>query len=318
MMANDRKDKGKTLMLGEESTHSESQNHNASGSNNTGNYNGDYSNYNGGYSSSYRGRGRGRNNNSSNNRSNPSFSNSSARILGLGKPHVSTCPNHDHIILAGSCSQMITDTVVELTKEFDMKDLGQLWYFLGLQITYQFTGLLLKDDSTPYHNPEQYRTIVGALQYLTFTRPDITFSMNQCCQFMHDPMNSHVVVVKRILQYLSGTIDYGLSFKPGKLHLQAYSDANWAAIALSSNPVFHSRVKHIEIDYHLVRERVIRGDLNVSHVSSKKQFADILTKGLAAPLFQCHCFNLMLGSSKHEIAGECKDVLVVSDDDKCT
>lgn len=82
---------------------------------------------------------------------------------------------------------------------------------------------------------------------------------------------------------------------------------NISAIALSSNPVFHSRVKHIEIDYHFVRERVIRGDLDVQHVSSKEQFADILTKGLSNSLFQEHCSNLMLGSNKYEIEGGCKD-----------
>ncbi|CAN6572721.1 unnamed protein product [Malus baccata var. baccata] len=332
----------------------------------------------------------------------------------------------DDIILTGSSSTLIDDVIVQLTKEFDMKDLGQLNYFLGLQVSYHSGGLfvsqskyikdllnkvdlqdskpcstpclpshrLLKDDGDPYHSPEQYRSIVGALQYVTFTRPDIAFSVNQCCQFMHSPMTSHVVAVKRILRYLSGTLDYGLHFKPGQLHLQAYSDADWAgdpndrrstsghivylgsspiswaskkqhtvsrssteaeyralaiaaaelawirqllcdlhvsvftapviycdnisAIALSSNPVFHSRVKHIEIDYHFVRERVIRGDLNVCHVSSKEQVADILTKGLAAPLFQSHCSNLMLSSIKHEIAGGCKDVIGGSDLDKCT
>ncbi|CAN6708560.1 unnamed protein product [Malus baccata var. baccata] len=166
----------------------------------------------------------------------------------------------DDIILTGSSSTLIDDVIMELTKEFDMKDLGQLSYFLGLQVSYQSGGLfvsqskyikdllnkvdlqdskpcptlclpyhkLLKDDGDPYHSPEQYRSIVGALQYVNFTRPDIAFSVNQCCQFMHSPMTSHVVAVNRILRYLSGTLDYGLHFKPGQLHLQAYSDADWA------------------------------------------------------------------------------------------
>lgn len=60
---------------------------------------------------------------------------------------------------------------------------------------------------------------------------------------------------------------------------------NISVIALSSNPMFHSRVKHIEIDYHFIRERVIKGDLVVHHVSSKAQFVDILTKGLSMSLF---------------------------------
>jgi len=83
---------------------------------------------------------------------------------------------------------------------------------------------------------------------------------------------------------------------------------NLSTISLASNPVFHSRMKHLQIDYHFVRERVIKGDLLVQHVSSTDQFADILIKGLSTPLFQRHCSNLMLGSSKHMIAGECQDI----------
>ncbi|KAI5314164.1 hypothetical protein L3X38_043340 [Prunus dulcis] len=243
---------------------------------------------------------------------------------------------------------------------------------------------LLKDDGKPYSHPEQYRSIVGALQYLTFTRPNIAFSVNRACQFIHNPMEYHVMVVKRILRYLKGTIDFGIWFKHGLLHLHAYSDVDWAgdpndrryvsgfivylgsspiswaskkqhtvssssteaeyralaiattelawirqlfcdmqvplhvpplihcdnisAIALSSNPGFHSRLKHLQINYYFVRERVIRGDLLVQHVSSANQFADILTKGLSILLFQHHCSNLMPGSSKHEIEGACKDI----------
>ncbi|BBH09384.1 transposable element gene [Prunus dulcis] len=302
----------------------------------------------------------------------------------------------DDIILTYSNSYLITSVISALTQEFNMKDLGQLTYFMGLQISYQSTGLfvsqtkyikelfdrvdlqdskpcpapclpyhkLLKDDGKPYSHPEQYRSIVSALQYLTFTRPDIAFSVNQACQFIHNPMEYHVVAVKRILRYLKGTIDFGIWFKHGLLHLHAYSDVNWAgdpndcryvsgfivylgsspifwaskkqhtvssssieaeyrslavataelawirqlfcdmqmplhvpplihcdnisAIALSSNPGFHSRLKHLQINYYFVREQVIRGDLLVQHVSSANQFADILTKGLSILLFQHH------------------------------
>ena len=78
---------------------------------------------------------------------------------------------------------------------------------------------------------------------------------------------------------------------------------NVSAIALSTNPVFHAKSKHIEIDYHFVRERVTRGDLQIQHVSSSDQYIDILTKGLSTSLFQLHCGNLMLCSSAHELEG---------------
>ncbi|CAN6555559.1 unnamed protein product [Malus baccata var. baccata] len=128
----------------------------------------------------------------------------------------------DDIIITGSSSSDISTVILALTQQFDMKDLGQLSYFLGLPIQ------LLKEEGQPYHNPEQYRSVVAALQYLTFTKPDIAFAVNQCCQFMHRPMDSHVVAVKRILRYLSGTMTYGIHFKPGTLFLQAYSDVDWA------------------------------------------------------------------------------------------
>lgn len=55
---------------------------------------------------------------------------------------------------------------------------------------------------------------------------------------------------------------------------------NLSAIALSANPVFHSRIKHLDTDYHFVREKVQQGDLEVSYILTEDQSADILTKGL--------------------------------------
>ncbi|XP_068334956.1 uncharacterized mitochondrial protein AtMg00810-like [Pyrus communis] len=87
---------------------------------------------------------------------------------------------------------------------------------------------LLKDDGTPFGNHELYRSIVGELQYLTFTRPDIAFSVHQVCQFMHCPIESHYLAVKMILRYLKGTQHYGIQYMKGKLELNAFSDADWA------------------------------------------------------------------------------------------
>ena len=79
------------------------------------------------------------------------------------------------------------------------------------------------EDST------HYRSIVGALQYLTLTRPDISFSVNKVCQYLHAPTTAHWTAVKRILRYIHGTRTVGLIFqKSVSTLLSAYSDADWA------------------------------------------------------------------------------------------
>jgi hypothetical protein len=73
-----------------------------------------------------------------------------------------------------------------------------------------------------------YRSVVGALQYLTLTRPDISFAMKKVCQFLHAPTTHHCSVVKRILCYLRGTCGLGLKInRSTSLLLSAFSDADW-------------------------------------------------------------------------------------------
>ena len=87
---------------------------------------------------------------------------------------------------------------------------------------------LSKNDGDPLPNPREYRSVVGALQYVTLTRPDIAFAINQVCKFMQDLRSTHWIAVKRILHFLKGTITHGLHFCEGPLQFTAYSDANWA------------------------------------------------------------------------------------------
>ena len=74
-----------------------------------------------------------------------------------------------------------------------------------------------------------YRSIVGALQYLTLTRPELQYAVQQVCLHMHAPRDAHWSAVKRILRYICGTMDFGLSLHASpSTDIVAYSDADWA------------------------------------------------------------------------------------------
>ena len=171
----------------------------------------------------------------------------------------------DDVIITGSTQQAISQLIQELHSTFSLKDLGSLHYFLGIDFLgieakpTSERGLLLsqskyisdllvkasvsdckpsttpmssgtkltKSGSEPFDNPSLYRSIVGALQYTTITRPELAFSVNKVCQFMHQPLQSHWQAVKRILRYLKGTINLGLHLKPcSSFNLHAFCDAD--------------------------------------------------------------------------------------------
>ncbi|KAM1079132.1 hypothetical protein ACFX2B_013731 [Malus domestica] len=215
------------------------------------------------------------------------YSDSSLFVKTVGANIVILLLYVDDIIITGSATIVIQQVIDALTSEFNIKDLGPLHYFLGIQISKTAKGLflsqqkyvqdllvktemldskpcdtpclpsnrLLKDDGDPYPNPTLYRSVVGALQYLTFTRPDIAFSVHQVCQFMQHPMVSHFTAVKRILRYLKGTMSCGITYSQGDLALSAFSDADWArdpndwrsttgsVVFLGNNPISWSSKK---------------------------------------------------------------------------
>lgn len=84
-------------------------------------------------------------------------------------------------------------------------------------------------QGTPFNDPTLNRSLVGALQYLTITHPDLSYAMNQANQFLQTPTSPHFRLIKRILRYVNGTISYGLTFdKPPRTNLVVYSDVDWA------------------------------------------------------------------------------------------
>lgn len=299
----------------------------------------------------------------------------------------------DDLLLTGNDLKMASDVEGKLGDRFLLKNLGQLNYFLGVQATWKGNSLFLsqtkyindllhrvqmtssKAVSTPaavthskstelttaFSDTTLYRSTLGRLQYLSFTRPEIGYSVNKLAQYMHSPMVSHWQEVKRILRYLQGTAGFGITISPTSLtKLNAYSDADWAgsvddrksttgyaiylgcnlvswssrkqksvsrssteaeyralanttseviwiqnmmaelgitvqipllwcdnlgATNLTVNPVYHSRMKHVQIDVHFVRDQVAQKKLTVCYLSTKDQIADILTKPLSKGRF---------------------------------
>lgn len=141
-----------------------------------------------------------------------------------------------------------------------MTDLGTLQYFLGLKLSSTGTRLLLTqtkyatdvlrkfgllhskscktpcalkeatDTSVAYSTNEShlFRQMAGALQYLTFSHPNVAYTVSKIFQFMHQPLLSHLVALKRILGYVRGTLSHGLHFTKGSLDIRAFSDSSWA------------------------------------------------------------------------------------------
>lgn len=89
-------------------------------------------------------------------------------------------------------------------------------------------SMLRAKTCSDFSNHELYKSIVGALQYVTLTRPNSSFSMNKVYQYMSQPKDAHWVVVKIILRYLSGTIQHGLEFQPSTyLQINGFVDFDW-------------------------------------------------------------------------------------------
>ncbi|RVW45781.1 putative mitochondrial protein [Vitis vinifera] len=89
-------------------------------------------------------------------------------------------------------------------------------------------SIIIPSDEQPI-DPTRYRQLVGSLQYLTFTRPDIVHAVNKGCQHFQAPTKADLGAVKRILGYLKGTMEHGIRFfKQSSLRLTGFYDVDWA------------------------------------------------------------------------------------------
>ncbi|XP_073017888.1 uncharacterized protein [Primulina eburnea] len=282
------------------------------------------------------------------------------------------------IIIVGPSSDIIQSLKTYLQGNFKLKDLGSLKYFLGLEIARSQHGICLSQrhysltllentdflaskqtptpmeprlrlnniDGEPLVDISQYRSIIGRLLYLTFSRPDIMFAVHKLSQFVSKPRTCHLQPVHHLLRYLKSTPGQGIYFSASSsTHLRAFSDADWAscpdtrksvigfciflgdalvawkakkqatisrssteaeyralasttseilwliqllrdfhihpsspptlfcdsqsAMHIAHNPLFHERAKHIEIDCHFIRGKILDGSIKLLPIRLK-------------------------------------------------
>ncbi|XP_040968059.1 uncharacterized mitochondrial protein AtMg00810 [Gossypium hirsutum] len=242
------------------------------------------------------------------------------------------------IVLTGSSNAEIDSVVQQLQDRFALKDMGRLIFFLGIEVKYTPQGLLLSqrkyiqellhktgmtdaaatptpmvgtlklvasDDSQPFAYGYLYRSTVGMLQYLCITRPDLSFCVNKLSQYMNSPSDTHWRGVKRVLRYLSGTMEHGLLLSDGSFQLVGYSDADWASsvedrrsttgyvIYLGANPIAWCSKKQAVVSKSYSEAKYCSLANCVSELLWVKQLLEELglvlqqTSVITPPLLQC-------------------------------
>ncbi|GJR08506.1 ribonuclease H-like domain, reverse transcriptase, RNA-dependent DNA polymerase [Tanacetum coccineum] len=167
----------------------------------------------------------------------------------------------DDIIFGSTMTSMVKEFEKLMQKEFKMSSMGELTFFLGLQVKQSTAGIFISQDkyvkdilnkfdfrtikpaTTPIEAHKSlgkdeegedvdvhlYRSMIGCLMYLTTSRPDIMFAVCLCARFQVTPKISHMHAVKRIFRYLKHQPKLGLWYpKDSPFHLEAFSDSDYA------------------------------------------------------------------------------------------
>ncbi|KAH9799739.1 hypothetical protein KPL71_000448 [Citrus sinensis] len=196
----------------------------------------------------------------------------------------------DDIIFCSTNELLCKDFSSCMSQEFEMSIMGELKYFLGLQIKQNEEGIFInqakyvkdllkrfgyengtakstlmsttikldKDEKGKEVDIKTYRGMIGSLLYLTASRPDIMFSVCLCVRFQSCPKESHMLAVKRIFRYLIGTINLGLWYPKGThIDLTCYSDADFAGFKITGSSIRKTRFPKLHFcfkpDYQLAK-----------------------------------------------------------------
>ena len=181
---------------------------------------------------------------------------------GTGSSFIAILVYVDDIVIASPDKTTINSAKIMLQQYFKLKDLGDLKFFLGLELSrsqvgifmcqrhytmsiLEDTGMLACKPSTVHMeadlklnaesgsqlpDPETYRRLIGRLLYLTISRPDICYTVHKLSQFVSDPRSGHMNAANILLRYLKHTAGQGILFK-AKLDtsIHAYVDADWGS-----------------------------------------------------------------------------------------
>lgn len=205
-----------------------------------------------------------------------------------------------------------------------MTDLGPLNYFLGILIVNNDSGLFLSQskyateilerahkincnpcrkpidsekklgpDGPPIADPTFYCSLTGALQYLTFTRPDLSYAVQQLCLYIHDPREPHLNDLKRVLRYVCGTTELSVQlYRSSTSKLTAYCNADWASCPNTRRSTFGY--------YVFLGDNILSWSSNPSDTTPFH--APVLKPniaGLLMPLLRHHGFVTYYGSFTH-------------------
>ncbi|GJR77842.1 retrovirus-related pol polyprotein from transposon TNT 1-94 [Tanacetum coccineum] len=192
-----------------------------------------------------------------------------------------------------------------MKNNFEMSMMGELKFFLGLQVHQSPRGHIISTpmaterlDADLQGTPTDqitYRRIKGGLMYLTASRPDIGFATFICARYQARPTVKHLkeirtmqdvkMIVKAhqedLIWMRTQLLDYGYKYN----RIPMYCDSK-SAIAISCNSVQHSKIKHIDIRYHFIKEHVEKGTVEIYFVGTKYQLTDLFTKALPKERFE--------------------------------
>ncbi|XP_031108380.1 uncharacterized protein LOC116012844 [Ipomoea triloba] len=261
----------------------------------------------------------------------------------------------DDILVMGSDSACVSSLVTKMGIEFKISHTRppsflKCVYMVDCKTLVTLVSLARVDESTTvsYADPTQYRSLARVLQYLTITRPDLSFAVNRLCQHMHAPTTAHWLMFKHVLRYVKGTLNLGLRiywagdqqcivarssteteykaladvfveqcivarssteteykaladvFVEQCIVARSSTETEYKAladvfveqciVARSSTETEYKAlvdvfVEHVEIDYHFVRDKVVKKELQVHFISMKEQLTDIFAKALSGSRF---------------------------------